>query len=152
MKLNGNYTMNAPREMVFDTLMNVDALRNCLPGVDKFEQTGDGRYEARLRAGMAGVKGEFTGTISLRDPVAPESYTLAMEGTFSGGFVSGTGNVRLEDMGVQTKLEYSGDAQISGPLASVGQRLMAPAAKMIVGKFFRCMESQIQKQAAPVRD
>jgi len=151
-KLNGNYTIQAPREMVFDTLMSVDALRSCLPGVEKFEQTGEGRYEARLRAGMAGVKGEFSGTITLRDPQPPESYTLSMEGNFSGGFVAGTGNIRLEDMGPQTRIEYNGDAQVSGPLASVGQRLMAPAAKMIVGKFFRCMEIQIQNQAAPARD
>lgn len=146
MKLTGNYTMKAPRAVVFNTLMSVDALRSCLPGVEKFEHTGDGRYETRLRAGLAGVKGEFAGTITLRDPVPPVSYTLAMDGNFSGGFVSGVGSIRLEDLGAQTRVEYSGDARVSGPLASVGQRLMAPAAKMVVGKFFRCMEAQIESR------
>ncbi len=148
MQINGTYTMNAPRQQVFDTLMNTQAIQNCLPGCQKFESLGGGRYEAALRAGVAGVKGNFTGIITLQNPAPPESYTLLMEGNFSGGFVSGRSQITLEEDGAKTRVSYRGEAQVSGPLAAVGQRLIQPAAKMVVGQFFKCMEAQIKNQTA----
>lgn len=148
MKLQGTYTVDAPRERVFDTLMSTDAIRACLPGCERFEHTGGGRYETSLTARLAGVRGTFTGAITLRDPKPPESYTLLMEGAFSGGRVSGAGHITLEEDGPKTRVNYSGDAQVSGPLAAVGQRLMQPAAKMVVGQFFKCMQARVNTQPA----
>lgn len=144
MKIDGNYTVNAPRQQVFDTLMSADALRHCLPGCERFEETSEGQYETALRTGVAGIKGTFTGKVSLTDAQPPESYRLSVDGNFSGGFVNGTAEIRLEDQGARTRILYSGDGQVGGPLARVGQRLMAPAAKMVVGQFFKCMEGQIK--------
>jgi carbon monoxide dehydrogenase subunit G len=143
LKVEGEYTMGAPRQRVFDTLMSVEALTGCLPGCERFEDAGGGRYETTLKVGVAGVKGTFTGTVTLKDPVPPQSYTLEMEGNFKGGHVKGTGNISLDDLGEQTRVRYSGDAQVGGPIASVGQRLMLPAARMMANQFFKCMESKV---------
>jgi len=53
MKVDGSYTMDAPREQVFETLQRPEALRSCLPGVEKFDELGGGRYEVVLKAGDA---------------------------------------------------------------------------------------------------
>lgn len=144
MKVDGSYTVNAPQEQVFNTLMSNEAIRHCLPGCEKFEQTGEGTYDTVLRTGVAGIKGTFNGTVSLSNAQPPESYTLSVEGNFSGGFVKGSANINLQEDGGKTKVLYSGNGQVGGPLARVGQRLMAPAAKMLVNQFFKCMESQIK--------
>lgn len=144
MKVEGVYEIDAPRQVVFDTLMNTAVLPNCLPGCEKFEEVGEGRYETVLRAGLAGIKGTFTGAVTLTDPNPPESYQLSVEGAFSGGFVKGTARIALEENGEKTRVRYTGNGQVSGRLASVGQRLMAPAARTVVGQFFKCMEGQIK--------
>jgi carbon monoxide dehydrogenase subunit G len=148
MKVDGNVTMSGPQQAVYDTLSDPEVLRQCLPGCEKFDEVGEGRYETVLKAGVAGVKGTFTGTVTLSDAKAPESYTLTIQGTFSGGFVKGVGNISLapEDDGNKTKVSYLGDGQVGGPLASVGQRLMAPAARMVVGQFFRCMDGKLKSR------
>lgn len=143
MKVDGSHTISAPRERVYQTLSDPEALRHCLPGCEKFEEVSPGRYDTILKAGVAGIRGTFTGTVTLSNQQPPESYTLAVEGSFSGGFVKGVGNIALAADGEQTKITYSGDGQVGGPLASVGQRLLTPATKMIVGQFFRCMEGQL---------
>lgn len=146
MKVEGSYTMDGARALVYETLSEPGALRACLPGCEKFEEVAEGRYEAVLKAGVAGVKGTFTGTVTLTDQRPPEAYTLSVEGTFSGGFVKGVGAITLEEAAPdQTRVKYSGDGQIGGPLASVGQRLMVPAAKMVVNQFFKCMNGQLGK-------
>jgi len=147
MKVEGSYTMDAPRQRVFETLSNPEALQSCLPGCEKFDETAPGRYEVVLKAGIANVRGTFTGTVTLSNQQPPESYTLAVDGSFSGGFVKGTGNITLAEEDGKTRVNYLGDGQVGGPLASVGQRLLTPAVRMVANQFFRCMESQV-KQAA----
>ena len=147
MKVDGNVTLNGPQQAVYDTLSAPEALRQCLPGCEKFDEVSPGRYETVLKAGVAGIKGTFTGTVTLSDAVSPESYTLTVEGSFSGGFVKGVGKISLTPDGEEkTKVAYLGDGQVGGPLASVGQRLMAPAAKMVVNQFFRCMDGQLKSR------
>ncbi|ACZ43134.1 carbon monoxide dehydrogenase subunit G [Thermobaculum terrenum ATCC BAA-798] len=149
MKLDGSYTMHAPRQLVFETLQDPEALRGCLPGVESFEAVGDGRYEATGKAGVAGIRGSYSGTVILTDQKPPESYQLSAEGSFSGGRVTGTATITLVDQGDKTVINYIGEAQLSGPLASVGQRLLTPAAKMMARQFFKCMEDKVKsKQAA----
>lgn len=148
MRVDGNVTLSGPQQAVYDTLSDPGALRQCLPGCEKFDEVSPGRYETILKAGVAGIKGTFTGTVTLSDAKSPESYTLTVEGSFSGGFVKGVGNISLasEGDGSKTKVSYLGDGQVGGPLASVGQRLMAPAARMVVNQFFRCMDGQLKSR------
>lgn len=148
MKVDGSVMMSGPQQAVYDTLSDPDTLRQCLPGCEKFDEVSPGRYETVLKAGVAGVRGTFTGTVTLSDATAPESYTLTVEGSFSGGFVKGVGKISLapDGDGEKTKVSYLGDGQVGGPLASVGQRLMAPAAKMVVNQFFRCMDGQLKSR------
>ena len=149
MKVDGNVAMNGSQQLVYDTLNDPEVLRQCLPGCEKFDEIAPGRYEAILKAGVAGIKGTFTGTVTLSDTVSPSSYTLTVEGTFSGGFVKGVGKMILTPDGdSKTKIAYSGDGQIGGPLASVGQRLMAPAARMLINTFFKCMDGKLQQRSA----
>jgi carbon monoxide dehydrogenase subunit G len=149
MKVDGNVTMSGPQQAVYDTLSDPEVLRQCLPGCEKFDEITPGRYETVLKAGVAGIKGTFVGTVTLSDANPPEAYTLTVEGTFSGGFVKGVGNIKLapDGDGSKTKVTYVGDGQVGGPLASVGQRLMAPAARMVVNQFFRCMDGQWSSRA-----
>jgi len=148
MKVDGNVTLSGPQQVVYDTLSDPEALRQCLPGCEKFDEISPGRYETVLKAGVAGIKGTFTGTVTLSDATPPEAYTLTVEGSFSGGFVKGIGKISLapEGDGTKTKVSYLGDGQVGGPLASVGQRLMAPASRMVVNQFFRCMDSQLKSR------
>jgi carbon monoxide dehydrogenase subunit G len=149
MKVDGNVTMSGPQQAVYETLSDPAALRQCLPGCEKFDEIAPGRYETVLKAGVAGIRGTFTGTVTLSDAKPPESYTLTIEGTFSGGFVKGVGNITLaaDGDGSKTKVTYAGDGQVGGPLASVGQRLMVPAARMVVSQFFRCMDGQLKSRS-----
>lgn len=143
MKVDGNVTMNGPQAAVYDKLSNPEVLRQCLPGCEKFDEVAPGRYETVMKAGVAGIRGTFTGTVTLSDANPPNSYTLTVEGSFSGGFVKGVGNMTLTPDGdSKTKVTYNGDGQVGGPLASVGQRLMMPAARMLINQFFKCMDGK----------
>lgn len=114
MKVDGNVTLSGPQQAVYDTLSDPEALRQCLPGCEKFDEVSPGRYETVLKAGVAGIKGTFTGTVTLSDAKSPESYTLTVEGSFSGGFVKGLviSALHRKVMGRRPRSAISGTARL----------------------------------------
>lgn len=147
MDVKGSHTFNAPRERVWQLLLDPDALRGALPGVKDFKQTGDDAYEAAMSIGVGAVKGTYNAKVQVRDKNEPNSYRLVVEGTGRPGFLKGDGLIELEDSGETTQVHYHGQAQVGGMIAGVGQRLISASANMVIGQFFKAMERQLGRDA-----
>ncbi len=145
MQLSGDHTFDAPRERVWGFMLDPDVLKSCLPGCDKLEEIGEDEYLATMTIGIAMIKGRYEGRVKISDRNEPNSYKMLVEGSGPQGQVSGEGTIQLEEQDGGTHVVWSGDANVRGTLARVGSRVMQPAARMIVGQFFTCLE---QKAAA----
>ena len=66
-----------------------------------------------------------------------------MDGKGGPGFVKGTGVFDLAENSGATAIAYTGEMLVGGVIASVGQRMIEAAAKMLAGKFFSELEKQI---------
>ena len=113
------------------------------------EATGPDQYQATLTVGIAAVKGKYTGSVRLSEKEPPQRFTMRVEGKGTGGFMQGSGVLQLADDPQGTKVTYEGDVQVGGPIASVGQRLLDGAAKMMVGQFFTAVNAQIAATSSP---
>lgn len=142
MQLSGEYTFDAPRQVVWDFLMDPAVLEACLPGAEGMTEVGPDEYTATMKVGIAMIKGTFTGKVKILDKVEPTSYRMEVEGSGPQGQVSGTGTLELIMQDEQTTVRYNGDANIRGTIARVGARMIQPAARQIVGQFFSCLESK----------
>jgi len=147
LKIEGSHKIDAPRERVFAALVNPQVLQKCIPGCEQMEKTGDNQYKAKLTAGVGPVKGVFTATVSLEDIVAPEHYKLVVEGKGQPGFVKGTGELNLKDEGGATEIQYIGDVNVGGLIASVGQRMIQSTANLLAGRFFKSLEAETTSTA-----
>jgi|SRR5579863_3022521 len=143
MKLEGTYSIPAPREKVWRHLLNPETLARSLPGCEKLEPNPDGSFSADLKVGIGPVRGTYHGRVEIVDPQPPESYRLKVEGKGAVGFVKGEGTLRLTEDGAGTVISYAGDAQVGGVIASVGQRLIESASRQIAGKFFEAFAAQV---------
>ena len=144
-KIEGTYAIAAPRDVVWQHLMNPDVLARSLPGCERLVPNSDGSYHAELKISMGAVKGSYQGRVEILDPVPPERYRMKVQGQGTNGFVKGEGTLTLSDDGAAaTKISYSGDAQVGGVIASVGQRLIHAAAHQIADHFFQELVKQIQ--------
>jgi carbon monoxide dehydrogenase subunit G len=147
MKLSGTYTFAAPRQRVWEFLIDPERLAKCIPGCDKLEKVGENEYTGEINVGIAGVKGLYKGRVKLEDLQPPKHYRIVVDGKGKQGFIKGTGTLDLEEADGKTILTYQGEAQIGGPLASVGQRMIDGAAKTMLTQFFTAMEAEVT--AAP---
>jgi uncharacterized protein len=144
MKINGTQTFPAPRQKVWEFLIDPQRLMRCLPGCEKLEAVGDNEYASQINVGLAAVKGVYTGKVKLDELRPPSHYKMLIDGKGKQGFIKGSGILDLEERGGQTLLTYSGDIQVGGPLASVGQRMIDGAAKMMIGQFFAAMAAELK--------
>lgn len=148
MKIEGSQKFDAPRDRMFAALIDPAVLQKCIPGCEQMEKIGDNQYSAKLTAGVGPVKGVFTATVSLEDIVAPEHYKLVVEGKGQPGFVKGSGELNLTDADSGTEIQYTGDVNVGGLIASVGQRMIQATASMLTGRFFKSLESEIKAAEA----
>ena len=141
MKIDGSYSFNAPRERVWQVLLDPKVLAQCVPGCESLNEVGPDQYEAIMKVGVASVKGTYKGKVSIKDKQAPTHYILSGEGSGGPGFMQGDVAVDLEENDGQTVLKYSTDAKVGGLIASVGQRMLNGVAKMMLDQFFKKVES-----------
>ena len=144
MKLNGTQTFPASRQKVWEFLTDPNRLARCMPGCEKLEATGENEFSGVINVGLAAVKGVYNGKVKLDEMQPPAHYKMLLDGKGKQGFIKGMGTLDLEEQNGQTLLKYAGDVQIGGPLASVGQRMVDGAAKMMIGQFFTAMEAEIK--------
>ena len=96
MKLEGTHELEAPRERVYQSLVNPEVLQRCIPGCEKLERTGENTFAATIRAGVGSIKGVFNGTARLEDLREPEHLRIVIDGKGPPGFLKGTGNLDLQ--------------------------------------------------------
>jgi len=142
MKVEGSYTINAPRQRLWPLMINPEVLSRCVPGCQSLDAQEDGSYKMTMKAGVGSIKGLFTGLIRLDDIRAPEHYKMVVEGKGAPGFVKGEGALDLAEQGEETVVNYAGDVNVGGTLAGVGQRMVLSAAKMMAGQFFAAIEAE----------
>jgi carbon monoxide dehydrogenase subunit G len=144
MQIHGTHTFNAPKQVVWDALMDPTILATALPGGEALEKTGENEYKAAMKVRVGPVQGKFDGAIELTDISVLESYRMKVNGQGAPGFVNGEGNVRLEAAGGETIMHYDGDVQVGGKIAGVGQRLIDSTAKSMIRQGLVALDAQIQ--------
>ena len=143
MKIDATYELDAPRERVYAALIEPEVLRRAIPGCESLEQTSDNTYMATMKAGVGAIKGTFKGEVRLEDMRPPEHYRIVVQGKGAMGFAKGSADFDLEEKNGGTLIKYSGEMQIGGTIAGVGQRMIQGAAKMMAAKFFSALEAEV---------
>jgi carbon monoxide dehydrogenase subunit G len=140
----GSYTFKAPRERVFQLLLDPEALKTCIPGCESMALIGPDTYEATVKVGIAAVKGTYKGQVRISDQIEPQQYRMAIEGKGGPGFGKGQALVTLEEQDGNTIVKVAGDGQIGGMIAGIAQRLVGGVSKMMMDQFFGCMAKKVE--------
>ena len=143
MEVSGSYTFAATPDAVWAMLTDPDVIAGCLPGCNGLEPLGDDRYRAAMTLALAAVSGNFSGTVSMLDKRPPQSYRLVVDGSGKTGFVRGDATVTLTADGAGTIVSVAGRGDVGGLLARVGQRLLGSASKMMMDRFFVCLQARL---------
>jgi carbon monoxide dehydrogenase subunit G len=142
MDLSASYTFAAPPAVVWNLLNDMEVVASCLPGCDRLEPMGDDLYRAELTLAVSAISGRYSGTVAILDKRPPNSYRLVVEGTGTSGFVKGEATVELVEEEASTIVKVTGQGQVGGLIARVGQRLLSTVSKMMMDRFFGCLQGK----------
>jgi hypothetical protein len=130
MKIEGEYTFDGPREDLWELVRDPEVLATCLPGTQSVQKMSDNEYAGEIKVRIGPISGTFSGQLFVTNEVPPVSCTLTVEGKGKVGFLKGIGNIDMIDQGEgKTLMKYTGEVQIGGKVASVGQRLFDTVSK-----------------------
>ena len=140
MKFTGSYQFDANAAKVWAALTDPKSLEQCIPGCEGLKHQGNNVYEADLTVGVGPIRGKYHAKISMQDQVQNRSFRLVVQGTGATGFVNGDALITLEEINGKTTVTVDADSQAGGPIMRVGQRMMGSVGKMMMDRFFSCIQ------------
>jgi carbon monoxide dehydrogenase subunit G len=135
-KIGGTYPLPFAPESAYHLLQDPAVLCRCMPGCESLAKTGEGEYAMQMKMVLAAISGKFDGKVRITEAQPHTQFRLHVEGSGKIGFMKGSGLLTFSTAGSGCSVQYDGDVQVGGTLASVGQRLMETTAKMLIKRFF----------------
>lgn len=127
MKIRDSFTIDAPKQDVWEVFMEVEKLASCVPGCKDMTALSDTEYEAYMEVQTKFMKITFKANGQLKDFVEGEELNVEMTGKpmkLAGLFKTKL-KVRLNELATEkTEVVYDMDLQMSGRLASLGDVMM----------------------------
>jgi carbon monoxide dehydrogenase subunit G len=137
MKISGSNVVAQPIDKVWDAILDPRVLVATIPGCERLEETGEHQYAMTVTAGVASIKGTYSGSCSLSELKERESLTMKLQGAGAPGTVDATVDVAFADLGSEgTRISYEADAVVGGMVGGVGQRMLSSVSKRMAGEFF----------------
>ena len=149
MKVSGERTFAAPREVVWKVLNDPTAMAATIPGVESFDVQDDSRWKANVKIPLGlGTLG-MTLNMEKVEQREPDLARLAIKGEGVGAMLNMTTAFALsEDGGGGTKMTWEADVHLAGPVGSMGQRVLQPIVSQQVQQVLASLDEQVAKAQA----
>jgi carbon monoxide dehydrogenase subunit G len=136
LEFSGAPDISAPRDKVWECLMDPDFVAASAPGVESVEVVDPAHFKVHSGIGLGTFRLKFNLDVELSDIVAPDRLTMTALGRASGSAVDVVSRVRLKESGTGTRLEWTATCEISGTVASLGARLLEGVARRLTEEFW----------------
>jgi carbon monoxide dehydrogenase subunit G len=147
MLMEGKFTIKAPIQKLWDTLMDPETLLSCIPGAEKIERIDEKTFDCvvKQKVGPISVKFKFKSVLSKVEP--PTHIEVDGEGEDigkAGHFVQKSVVDLRETTKGEVEISYKTDATIVGKLAMFGDRIMRAKAKKVEEEFTKALQEKLK--------
>lgn len=147
MIIEGKFSLKAPIRLLWDTLLDPETLRSCIPGAEKIDRLDDKTYDCLIKqkVGPISVRFKFTNLLTKIEP--PNHVEMEGEGEDigkAGRFTQRTVVDLSEKEGGEVEIAYQCNANIVGKLAMFGDRILQTRAKKLEAEFTEALKGKLQ--------
>ena len=149
-RVTGERVLAAPPERVWTLLTDAHELARAMPGAGAVEPEDGRSFRTTISLQVGPVKDTYEGRLGYEDEDPPSACTIVVETRGRSGRMAGRGAMRLEAHdGGQTLLRYDGDFKVSGPVAGVGQRMIAGVARKTIERTLDGIGRRLSEEPEP---
>jgi carbon monoxide dehydrogenase subunit G len=147
MQMEGKFTLKAPIQKLWDTLLDPETLLSCIPGAEKIERIDEKTFDCvvKQKVGPISVKFKFKSILTKVEP--PTHIEVDGEGEDigkAGHFVQKSVVDLRQILGGEVEVSYRTDATIVGKLAMFGDRIMRAKAKKVEEEFTKALQEKLK--------
>ena len=146
MKINNEFTVGAPIQQAWETMLNLERIAPCLPGAAIQEEKGDGEYDGTMKVKIGPITANYKGTVKFEE-VDEENHRAVLQATGRDargqGTASATITSTLQEEGEGTKVSVETDMKLTGRAAQFGRGIAQDVATKMLGQFASCLEAEI---------
>jgi carbon monoxide dehydrogenase subunit G len=137
MKVEGDISVQAARELVFSRLSDAPFFASCIDGVRDLTAIDATHYSALFATRIAYMRFNFKVNVEMTRLSPPETIEAKVEGTPLGvvGRLTAVASTRLTENGGQTNIRYMIDATLTGKLGSIGEPVLKAKAREMEKQF-----------------
>ncbi len=149
LKWHGQEVVPAPKAAVWAFINDPDKVAQCVP--DLIESTvNDARnFDAVVQVAVGPVRGKFKFKIALDPDAGGDRMNLKISGGGFGSVVDLLAGADLKDNGdATTTLDWDGTAQMRGPVATVGGRVIDSQAQRVISSTFANVKAKCSSSIA----
>ncbi len=145
MKIEGSFVLQEPVNIVWEYLLNIDEISQCIPGIQMLETIDATNYHGTIQVKIGPIKMSFGGTVKLVEIEAPYRLVAAFEADDKRNTskVKATFTSLLNSTSDGTEINYTMDVQIRGRLAQFGQAVVQSTVKTMAAAFSLCMQEKL---------
>jgi carbon monoxide dehydrogenase subunit G len=147
LKLEGSVIINAPRDKVWDYLIDADAVSKCAPGLESMEIiTPDKEFRIITSIALGTAKIRFTSHIEWLKMEKPNRAKMAAHGHAPGGnSMKVTSEMELTSSNnSSTEINWTADVVVLGRIAGLARRFMGSVTRKLTTEFFDCVKKNIE--------
>ena len=148
MIVEGERTFDAPRATVWKVLNDPASMAATMPGVESFDVHDERRWTANVKIplGLGGLKMKID--MDKTEEREPEYAAMHIKGHGVGAMMNMVTKFELSDAGTGTKMLWSAEVKIAGPVGSMGQRVLQPIVNQQVQHVLGALDQQVQDALA----
>ncbi|GGM09968.1 hypothetical protein GCM10010841_18010 [Deinococcus aerophilus] len=140
--------MGAAPAVVWAFVQDPERVARCLPDVQEVVVHDQTHMDATVQVGVGMVRGKFKFKIEVLPDEPQGRVNVKVQGGGLGSLVDLTAGANVLDNGDgTTTLDWTGEASMRGPLATVGGRALDVQAKKLIQKTFENMSTHIEASA-----
>ena len=148
MLMEGKFTLKAPIQKIWDTLLEPETLLSCIPGAEKIERIDEKTYDClvKQKVGPISVKFKFKSILTKMEP--PAHIEIEGEGddiAKAGHFVQKSVVDLREIAPNEVEVSYRSEVNIVGKLAMFGDRIMKAKAKKVEEEFTLALQERLKR-------
>lgn len=145
MKFQGEFVVESPREEVWKYFNDPKILEECAPGCKEMTLGSPSEIQASLEVGVGSVKPAFEVDAVVIECSKPERLEIQASGEASRNSFTVTAWQELKDNNDgTTTVVWEANTEISGVIASLGERAIESVTNKLVNEFFEDIEDHVQ--------
>ncbi|GAB7387438.1 hypothetical protein BSNK01_12740 [Bacillaceae bacterium] len=139
----GEFTIEQPREKVWAFVTDPNKMATCIPDLIELNVESETRFRTLVKVGVGPIRGKFDLNCELSVVEPGSSASMSIRGGGMGSGVDMKAEMTLGDVEGGTELKWRCEAVVSGPIASIGGRLIDGEARKITEKVFTNLKNAL---------